>query len=98
MPTYIAQVKDVKGKVSKQKVDATSPEQARAILRQQYPAIGKIKEAGMKIDLSGLESALNNVKVKDKAIFSRQFSVMINAGVAIVRCLGVLSDQASILK
>ncbi|MGB5596912.1 MAG: type II secretion system F family protein [Crocosphaera sp.] len=95
MPTYIAQVKDVKGKVSKQKVDATSPEQARAILRQQYPAIGKIKEAGMKIDLSGLESALNNVKVKDKAIFSRQFSVMINAGVAIVRCLGVLSDQAS---
>ncbi len=95
MPTYIAQVKDLKGKVSKQKIEATSPEQARAMLRQQYPAIGKIKEAGMQFDLSGIEGALNSVTVKDKAIFSRQFSVMINAGVAIVRCLGVLSEQAT---
>ncbi|MEA5534478.1 type II secretion system F family protein [Crocosphaera sp. XPORK-15E] len=95
MPTYIAQVKDAKGKISKTKVEAMSPEQARAMLRQQYPAIGKIKKAGMEIDFSGIESMLNTVKVKDKAIFSRQFSVMINAGVAIVRCLGVLSDQAS---
>ena len=95
MTTYIAQVKDLKGKVSKQKVEATSPEQARAMLRQQYPAIGKIKEAGMQLDFSGIEGALNNVTVKDKAIFSRQFSVMINAGVAIVRCLGVLSEQAT---
>ncbi len=95
MTTYIAQVKDLKGKVSKQKVEATSPEQARAMLRQQYPAIGKISEAGMQFDFSGIEGALNNVTVKDKAIFSRQFSVMINAGVAIVRCLGVLSEQAT---
>ncbi|MEL4895275.1 type II secretion system F family protein [Crocosphaera sp. Alani8] len=95
MPTYIAQVKDLKGKITKQKVEATSPDQARAMLRQQYPSIGKIKEAGMQIDLSGLSGALNNVGVKDKAVFSRQFSVMINAGVAIVRCLGVLSDQAT---
>lgn len=95
MPTYIAQVKDLKGKISKQKVQATSPEQARAMLRQQYPAIGKISEAGMQFDFSGMAGALNNVSVKDKAIFSRQFSVMINAGVAIVRCLGVLADQAT---
>ncbi|MGK7879238.1 MAG: type II secretion system F family protein [Crocosphaera sp.] len=95
MPTYIAKVKDLKGKISKQKVEATSPEQARAMLRQQYPAIGKISEAGIQFDLSGIEGALSNVTVKDKAVFSRQFSVMINAGVAIVRCLGVLSDQAT---
>ncbi|ACB49769.1 pilin biogenesis protein [Crocosphaera subtropica ATCC 51142] len=95
MPTYIAQVKDLQGKISKQKVQATSPDQARAMLRQQYPAIGKISEAGMQFDFSGIGGALNNVSVKDKAIFSRQFSVMINAGVAIVRCLGVLADQAT---
>ncbi len=95
MPTYIAQVKDLKGKISKQKVEATSPDQARAMLRQQYPAIGKIKEAGVKFDFSGIGGALSNVNVKDKAVFSRQFSVMINAGVAIVRCLGVLSEQAT---
>ena len=95
MPTYIVQVKDTKGKVSKEKVEATSPDQARAMLRQQYPAIGKVSEAGMQFDFSGIEGALSKVSVKDKAVFSRQFSVMINAGVAIVRCLGVLSDQAT---
>jgi type IV pilus assembly protein PilC len=93
MPTFIAQVKDPSGKVLQKKVQATSPEQARAILKNQYPAIGKIKPAGMDIDLSFLESLFNNVTIKDKAVFSRQFSVMINAGVAIVRCLGVLSEQ-----
>jgi type II secretory pathway component PulF len=36
---------------------------------------------------------LPSISIKDKAVFSRQFSVMINAGVAIVRCLGVLADQ-----
>ena len=49
----------------------------------------------MQFDFSGIEGALSKVSVKDKAVFSRQFSVMINAGVAIVRCLGVLSDQAT---
>ncbi|HAC62125.1 MAG TPA: pilus assembly protein PilC [Cyanothece sp. UBA12306] len=93
MPTFVAQVKNAKGKISSAKVQAASPEQARMMLRQQYPAIGKIKKSGMDIDLSGIELALANVKVKDKAVFSRQFSVMINAGVAIVRCLGVLSEQ-----
>lgn len=95
MPTYIVQVKNTKGKVSKEKVEATSPAQSRAMLRQQYPAIGKVSEAGMQFDFSGIEGALSKVSVKDKAVFSRQFSVMINAGVAIVRCLGVLSDQAT---
>jgi type IV pilus assembly protein PilC len=93
MPTFIAQVKDTSGKILQKKVQAISPEQARAILKNQYPAIGKIKPAGMDIDLSFLESLFNNVTIKDKAVFSRQFSVMINAGVAIVRCLGVLSEQ-----
>jgi type IV pilus assembly protein PilC len=39
--------------------------------------------------------AMTSVSVKDKAIFSRQFAVLINAGVAMVRGLGVLSDQCT---
>ncbi len=95
MPTFVARVKNARGKVSNAKVQAASIEQARFMLRQQYPAIGKITKSGMDIDLSGIELALSTVTVKDKAVFSRQFSVMINAGVAIVRCLGVLAEQAS---
>jgi type IV pilus assembly protein PilC len=45
------------------------------------------------LDLKDLQTALTSVSVKDKAIFSRQFAVLINAGVALVRGLGVLSDQ-----
>ncbi len=93
MATFVAQVKDNSGKVLKKKVDAMSPEQARMILKQQYSAIGAIKPAGGEINLEFLENLLNKVTVKDKAIFSRQFSVMINAGVAIVRCLSVLGEQ-----
>jgi type IV pilus assembly protein PilC len=93
MPTFVAQVKDKSGKVFKEKVDAMSLEQARTMLKGKYIAVGKIQKSGMDIEFSGLDF-LNKVTVKDKAVFSRQFSVMINAGVAIVRCLGVLSDQS----
>lgn len=94
MPTFVAQVRDRAGKVHREKIDATSAEQARAMLRGIYPAVGKITKSGADIDLSALDF-LSKVTVKDKAVFSRQFSVMINAGVAIVRCLAVLSDQVS---
>jgi type IV pilus assembly protein PilC len=95
MVRFIAQVQDSSGKISKQKIDAMSPEQARALLKGRYARIGTIKPAGKEFDLSALEGMLSNVTVKDKAVFSRQFSVMVNAGVAIVRCLAVLGDQAS---
>ncbi len=35
------------------------------------------------------------VKLKDLSIFARQFSTMINAGVSLVRCLSVLSEQTA---
>ncbi|GAL92523.1 type IV fimbrial assembly protein PilC [Microcystis aeruginosa NIES-44] len=70
-----------------------SPDQARTMLKAKYATVGKVKKAGVEIDLSGLELMFASISIKDKAVFSRQFSVMINAGVGIVRCLGVLGDQ-----
>ncbi|GEA26809.1 type II secretion system protein F [Microcystis aeruginosa NIES-4325] len=93
MPTFVAQVKNRSGKVFQEKVEAMSPEQARMMLKAKYAAVGKVKKTGGEIDLSGLESMFASISIKDKAVFSRQFSVMINAGVAIVRCLGVLGEQ-----
>jgi type IV pilus assembly protein PilC len=94
MSIYIAKVKDHSGKVFNQKIEAASPEQARLVLKNRYVAVGKINKSSFEIDLSQLQLVLAKVKVKDKAIFSRQFSVMVNAGVAIIRALGILSDQA----
>ncbi len=97
MPIYVADVRDRTGKAKKEKIEANSPEVARSILSNRYPAVGKIAPAGIDLDvyLAQFELMMAKVTVKDKAVFSRQFSVMINAGVAIVRCLGVLGEQAS---
>ena len=94
MSIYVAKVKDHSGKVFKEKVEAASPEQARLALKNRYAAVGKVNKSSFEIDLSQLELALAKVTVKDKAVFSRQFSVMVNAGVAIIRALGILADQA----
>ena len=93
MPTFVAQVKNRSGKVFQEKIEAMSPDQARTMLKAKYATVGKVKKAGVELDLSGLELIFASISIKDKAVFSRQFSVMINAGVAIVRCLGVLGDQ-----
>ncbi len=56
------------------------------------------KKSGKKgFDLERLEEELNvllsSVTVKDKAIFSRQFAAMFNAGVGMLKCLAVLTEQ-----
>ena len=94
MSIYVAKVKDNSGKIFKEKIEAASEEQARLALKNRYPAVGKVSKSGFEIDLTQLELALAKVTVKDKAVFSRQFSVMVNAGVAIIRALGILADQA----
>lgn len=96
MATYVVEVQDAKGKRTKEKVTAESPAQAQLLLRGKYPKIGRAKKAGLDldIDLSVIEERLSSVDVKDKAIFSRQFAAMVNAGVGIVRCLGVLAEQS----
>ncbi len=98
MSIFVAKVKDHSGKVFNEKIEAASAEQARLVLKNRYVAVGKVSKSSFEIDLSALEMALAKVTVKDKAVFSRQFSVMVNAGVAIIRALGILSDQAPNVK
>jgi type IV pilus assembly protein PilC len=96
MPTYVVRARDAKGNPRRQKIMADTPAEARSTLREQGLFVQELTEdqgLNMNIDLSQLQTALTNVSIKDKAIFSRQFAVLINAGVAMVRGLGVLSDQ-----
>ncbi|HEY9615060.1 type II secretion system F family protein [Allocoleopsis sp.] len=94
MPTFIAEVRDTRGNAKKEKIEANSPEQARTILQNRYASVGAVKKAfSLDIDFSELNAKFSKLTVKDKAVFSRQFAAMVNAGVAMVRCLGVLSEQ-----
>ncbi|MBE9049274.1 type II secretion system F family protein [Nostocales cyanobacterium LEGE 11386] len=97
MPTYVARIRDSQGKSRKEKIVAESLSQARTNLRQQGFVIQDLKQSQSlgSFDLKNLETALAKVSVKDKAVFSRQFAALVNAGVAIVRSLGVLSEQCS---
>lgn len=94
MATYIAEVRDLRGKAKKEKIEANSPEQARVILQNRYPTVGNVKKAfSLNFNWEEINASLSNLTIKDKAVFSRQFAAMVNAGVALVRCLGVLTEQ-----
>ena len=99
MPTYIASARDAQGNARTQKVIANSPNEARSTLRDQGFFVQELKESKgfdlSKLDFKQIESALSKVTVKDKAVFSRQFAALVNAGVAMVRSLGVLSEQCT---
>lgn len=100
MPTFVARVRDSKGNSKKEKIVAQSVGEARSNLRSRGLFIQELKQAqefklSGDINLEPLQAALTKVSVKDKAVFSRQFAVLINAGVAIVRGLGVMAEQCS---
>ena len=98
MPTFVARIRDSQGKSKKEKIVADSLAQARTNLRQQGFVVQDLKEEkgadlGKSLDLTKLQTRFASVSVKDKAVFSRQFAALVNSGVAIVRSLGVLSEQ-----
>ncbi|MBD2357789.1 type II secretion system F family protein [Tolypothrix sp. FACHB-123] len=97
MPTYVARVRDAQGKSRTEKLTAESLAQARNNLRDLGFVIQDLKESqsGFNFDLQKFQTSMVSVTVKDKAVFSRQFAVLTNAGVAIVRSLGVLAEQCS---
>jgi type IV pilus assembly protein PilC len=99
MPTFIAEVRDAQGNTKQEKIEAKTVDSARKQLKQKYQFIQNIKPVRSfditKINLQDIEAAMNPVTVRDKAVFSRQFAAMVNAGVAMVRCLTVLSEQCN---
>lgn len=72
-------------------IEAGSKDEARALLRRQQIIVDQLKEKGREIALPFLR---RGVPIKDLAVFTRQFSVMIDAGLPILQCLEVLGGQA----
>jgi type IV pilus assembly protein PilC len=98
MPTYVVRSRDSIGKRGSQKVTANSPREARATIQRQGLQVLDIQEnQGFSFSSLGqLNLSLpSSINVKDKAIFSRQFAALVNAGVAMVRGLGVMADQCT---
>ena len=73
-------------------IEASDENSAAEILKERgLSIISVIKKSGGKE--FKILSVLNRVKLKDIVVFSRQFSVMISANVALVQALRILVDQ-----
>lgn len=94
MPTYVATGRDTTGRTRREKVVAATPGEARTMLKERGVFIESIKQdRGFDFNLEDLKTSLVQVSVKDKAVFSRQFAALVNAGVGLVRGIGILGEQ-----
>jgi type IV pilus assembly protein PilC len=93
--TYTYRVRDRQGRMLAGVLEADSEDAVAARLRQLgYAPISIEAEKG-----TGLKTELRlpgsgRVKLKDLAVFSRQFATMINSGLSLLRALTILGEQA----
>jgi type IV pilus assembly protein PilC len=69
---------------------ASSKAELQNILRRQQITPTKMSEKGKEFNLPSFGSGVN---AKELAIFTRQFSVMIDSGLPLVQCLEILASQ-----
>jgi type IV pilus assembly protein PilC len=72
---------------------ADSRDVLRQLLRREQVMLTSVKEKGREVAVPKLGGGRKKVKAKDLAIFTRQFSVMIDAGLPLVQCLEILAQQ-----
>ena len=96
MPLFAYTVRDTAGAVRNGNSEAENQDVLARRLREQGFTITDIKQTKAKKAGSGtfLEN-MQRVKLTELSIMCRQFSTMIDAGVSLVRCLSVLSEQTS---
>ncbi|MCU1624018.1 MAG: type secretion system protein [Frankiales bacterium] len=93
--TYEYKVRDKSGSMKTGTLDAESPSQVAAKLKQMGYAPISITQAnaGMSKEIRIPGFGKPKVKLKDLAVFSRQFATMINSGLSLLRALNILTEQ-----
>lgn len=72
--------------------EAANQDELRALLRREQIVLTQASEKGREIAIPKL-GRRKKVKAKELAVFTRQFSVMIDAGLPLVQCLDILAEQ-----
>jgi len=90
MPNFEWKGRDRTGSMQSGVMIGDSKEAVIANLRRQQIIVTTIKEKGKEIALPKFGGGIGS---KDIAIFTRQFSVMIDAGLPLVQCLDILGQQ-----
>jgi type IV pilus assembly protein PilC len=97
MPTtYAYKVRDREGKMAAGSMEAENEEAVVSRLRQLgYAPISIEAEKGAGLKTEVRLPGGGRVKLKDLAVFSRQFATMINSGLSLLRALTILGEQTS---
>ncbi len=90
MPVYAYRGKSRAGVEVRGEREADTKQALLAALRREQISPLMVKEKGKELSLPKLGG---KVKTKELAIFTRQFSVMIDAGLPLVQCLEALAQQ-----
>jgi type IV pilus assembly protein PilC len=90
MPSFEWKGRDRSGRPQGGVLVADSKDAVLAVLRRQQIVPITVKEKGKEIALPKLRRGINE---KTLAVFTRQFSVMIDAGLPLVQCLQILGEQ-----
>src|SRR4029450_10166486 len=90
MPIYVWKGRNRTGIIQEGVLAADTKEVALATLRRQNIVVTGIRERGKEISLTKMGF---RVPAKILAVFTRQFSVMIDAGLPLVQCLEILANQ-----
>jgi type IV pilus assembly protein PilC len=90
MPVYTYKGTDKKGATVSGEANATSKAELQNQLRRQQITPTKMSEKGKEFNMPTFGSGVDS---KELAVFTRQFSVMIDAGLPLVQCLEILANQ-----
>ena len=92
MPTYVFKGRNRLNEIVVGERVADNREALRQILRKEQVTLTSVKEKGREIGIPKI-GGRRKVKSKDLSVFTRQFSVMIDAGLPLVQCLEILASQ-----
>jgi type IV pilus assembly protein PilC len=91
MPSFVWKGRNRTGEFMEGVLLADTRDAAAASLRRQQVQVISLREKGLEIPfLPKLPTRINDKRV---AIFTRQFSVMLDAGLPLVQCLEILGEQ-----
>jgi type IV pilus assembly protein PilC len=90
MPVYTYRGTNRAGGSVSGEMSATSKAEVQNMLRRQQITATKMSEKGKEFNLPTFGAGVTS---KELAIFTRQFSVMIDAGLPLVQCLEILAGQ-----
>src|SRR5271154_1429463 len=90
MPVFTYRGTNRSGNSVAGEMNATNKSEAQSQLRRQQITPTKMSEKGKEFNLPTFGAGVNS---KELAIFTRQFSVMIDAGLPLVQCLEILAGQ-----